>query len=173
MHDYYLFILFSDHVSEGLVLENGNAGPWAEANDFILDAELAINGFLNVAKGYFFIEPVDFSTNETTTLNNDFEQLFHYLDSIGEEHRQLVDHIKTACVEYIDHVMHPRLIRLEMIILLNAFNFRGKPMVDLFYKYNDKARVMKSPDEFSYIMAGGFMSLFYKVSYKLNTHTSF
>lgn len=141
-------------------------GPWCEANAFILESQKAINEILKFPQGKFLVRDVDFSCCETLTIDQDLLILFDVLDTIEEEHLHIVLCVKARLKEYIEKVMYPKLLALEMILVLQAYSFKGKPIIDLFYTFNENNdRVMQEPERFSFSMSGGFMSLFYKLAY--------
>ena len=60
--------------------------------------------------------------------------------------------------------MRPTLLALEIIILLNAFHLKNKPILDLFYTYDsENKRVLKDSKDFYDLIAGRFMVFYYKV----------
>lgn len=131
---------------------------------FCSEAEREINKFLKRAECLFPVKEVDFASQDTLNFNEDIDLLYETLDNVDQQHYLVAKQIKEQCVEYIANVMVPRMLQLEAIILLQAFNVRGKPIIDLFYTYKNKARVLRDPVEFCFITGGGFMSLFYKVN---------
>lgn len=141
------------------------AGPWAEANQFCQELETGINRIISRAEKFFPLSPIDFANDTTLTLNDDIEKLYHQLEMVDEDNGLMAHQIWEECERFIEKVGTPRLLTLEVIILLNAFNIKGKPIIDLFYTYDDlEQRKLRDPNEFCYIMGGGFMALFYKVS---------
>ena len=70
-------------------------------------------------------------------------------------------------LEYVDSTMQTDLYKLECIIVLNAFLLKNKPIIDIFYTYDDYGnRVLRKPKDFYRIMgASGFVAHFYKVSF--------
>lgn len=141
-----------------------NKGPWHEVNQAIIHAETFINDrLISRADELFNIRPVDLSDNASLSLNEEFEKFYSHLDMVDEDHETLAQQIKQSCEEYVKKTLVPKLLRLEMIILLQAFNIKGKPIIDLFYTFKNCVRVLREPLEFCFIMGGGFMALFYKV----------
>lgn len=136
------------------------------------EAERAINKFLKRAELVFPVPEVNFANQSTLNFNDDIDLLYQTFDNVDQQHTLLAKQIKEQCEEYIQNVMVPKMLKLEVIILLQAFNVRGKPIIDLFYTYNNKSRVMRDPVEFCFITGGGFMSLFYKVNINIQ-QTSF
>lgn len=122
-----------------------------------------LNVILKQAEGTFHLEPVDFSNPATLSITDDVDNMFKSLRCVDEHHRHLAKCIIGDCEEYLGTVMCPRLYKLEMIILLQAFILKDKPIIDVFYTFKENVRVMREPDEFCYIMSNGFMALFYKV----------
>lgn len=148
---------------------SGNSsGPINEANQLCLDSEAALNQILLRCKSSFPVDPIDFSNNRTLTLNEDVDHLFFTnLKDVPTDKKLLARQVKEECENYIESQMLPKLLKLEFIILLQAFTIKGKPIIDLFYTFNNEVRVMRDPKDFCCIMGGGFMALFYKLVYMI------
>lgn len=163
------YLLASNSSDESFKLVDDNVrkgGPWCEANTFILESQNHINEILKHALGKFIVKDIDFSCSETLTLNQDLENLFNFLDTVDQEHRNVVNYIKAQLEGYISRFMNPNLLQLEMILLLQAFHFKGKPIIDVFYDYNEKnKRVFRTAERFCGDMESAYMSLFYKLAY--------
>jgi hypothetical protein len=141
-----------------------NKGPWYEANKFCLDSESYINKKIELAKQEISLNKMDFSNTECSNLNQDFDKLYSQLDHVSEDHINVANHLRSTVKDYVNNTMIPKMLSLEIILLLQAFNVKGKPIIDLFHKFEDNKRVMREPAEFAVIVGGGFMALFYKVS---------
>ena len=157
----------SDEEKKEFILSGNNSGPWDEANKFCVNAQNDINYYLLRAKNVFHIDDVNFGDSGTISLSEDIEKLFKQLSTAEERHNNLIKLITEQCETYFKEVMIPKLYQLEMIILLQAFNLKGKPIIDVFQIFDNETqkRRMRNADEFCYVMAGagGFMALFYKV----------
>ncbi len=163
-------ILNSDKTSFEFLLsadEEEHKGPWYEANRFLLDSEIGINKLLAAVKASFPVRQVDFSNTETSNINEDMEFLFKQLDRVEEQDKNVASAISQNCKLYFKNTMIPKLFKLEIILPLHAYNLKGKPIIDLFYKFEkyngEYRRVMKDYKEFSSSIGGHFMASFYKV----------
>lgn len=139
-------------------------GPWYEASDLIFKTERDVNNLLSRAIGRFPIDNIDFSDKDHLDFNHDFKKLYRQLENVeGSMNSQMASNILSECEQYIETVFVPELLKLEMIIILNAFNLKDKPIIDVFYKYRNEERIMRDAGEFCEIMGGAFMTMYYKV----------
>ena len=129
-----------------------------------MDLEKIVNNLIDKHKGDMHVIPIDLANSETLDINQDFDRLYEQLDpnNISEDHEQQANFLISVIQDEIKKFI-PKLKQLEMILLLNAFNLKGKPIIDLFHKFENKERCMRTPEEFVHIIGGGFMALFYKV----------
>lgn len=155
----------SDESAKQFIFSGDSSGPWSQSNDVALFLQIELNKIVSRSKGTkFHIDDVDFGDSKTLSLTEDIDNLFKQLRGVDEHHRECADSIISQCETFFETVMIPRLFNLEMIILIQAFTLKGKPIIDLFYTYNENnERVLRDHVEFCYIMSGGFMALFYKV----------
>lgn len=155
--------------------EIAKRGPWYEANKFCLDLEAHVNDIIeqSTSKGTMHVTSINFGNPDTLDINQDFDILYDQLDHVDEDHKMKAKNLKANVQDEIRKLFIPKLQKLEMILLLNAFNLKGRPIIDLFHKFENKVRVMRSPEEFSNIMGGGFMALFYKVCMSYFVYTMF
>ena len=130
-----------------------------------MNLEKTVNNLIDKHKGDVHVIHINLANSETLDINQDFDSLYDQLDpkKVSQENRHQAILLKNTLQDEIKRFI-PKLEQLEMILLLNSFNLKGRPIIDLFHKFENKARVMRTPEEFVNIIGGGFMALFYKVS---------
>ena len=112
---------------------DANKGPWFEANKFCLDSATFINmKIADFNKEEIHISPVDFGNNETLDIVQDFQNVYAQLDHVSDHRIFEAELLKKQLKQYLDNTMMPKLRKLEMILLLQAFNLKGKPIIDVF-----------------------------------------
>lgn len=140
-------------------------GPWYHALLFLESTELYINRLLKRCEGHFSVRMLDFSEPMSLTLEDDFKMLFQQLQSSPQKYMIMAQNLIEEIGVYIHDVMYHAIRQLELIIVLQSFFVKGKPIIDLFYTYDDQnERVMRKPEEFYMLIGGSFMTYYYKVS---------
>ena len=127
-----------------------------------MDLQNGINTYIVQSRTTLCANEVDFSNTDTSDINQDIDILFNQLDGAGEKNKLAANFIKNQCLEFFKS-MTTKLLELEVIIVLQAFMLKDKPIIDLFYKYENQQRTMRDYTEFCLIVGGGYMALFYKV----------
>jgi hypothetical protein len=147
---------------------SGN-GPWMEAILCLQKCQEEINEILLPLRSKFPLSQVDFFENDERNISSELADIFENLQNIIKSGNQNQFLAKQAIVDlktYIKEKMVPNLLKLEIILIINAFLIKNKLIGDIFYCYDEnKRRVLRdSKDDFYHIVSGPFLSLFYKVS---------
>jgi hypothetical protein len=107
-------------------------------------------------KTKFPLPPVDFFKNEKTNISEDIGEIFNALNSVDSSNIHMAKQIEQDLKQYITKYMIPTLFSLEVILLLNAFILKSKPICDMFYCFDEvtKERKLKDPRDFYTLIAG-------------------
>ena len=113
----------------------------------------------------FPIPPVNFFEDDTKNLSSELENVFTALQNVDKTNEHMAKHIEQTLRIYIAETMLPKLLELEVIILLNAYILKSRPICDLFYCFDPltNKRVMRNSKAFYNLVAGSFMVMYYKV----------
>ena len=109
---------------------------------------------------------MNFFKDDTRNLSSELHETFCALNSVDSSSANLAKHLSLKIQKYVAEKMLPKLLQLEMIILLNAYILKGKPICDLFYCFDTESKqriVRDTKDDFYNLVAGEFMVLYYKV----------
>ena len=147
-----------------LHIDAGSRGPWYDAIIFLEDSQDNINAILKRAQQRIPIRDINFFNDPTRNITSEIEECLKCLENVNQKHEFLAKDIQREILNYVEETMRPNLLTLEMIILLNAFHLKNKPIIDIFYTYDsENKRVLKDSKDFYYLIAGRFMVFYYKV----------
>ena len=149
-----------------MLIHSEAKGPWYEAVNFLESSQFDINTICGKFSSELDVPLVNFFEDGTRNISSELEVIFSFLNSVDMTSKQHVAaHISLNLRKYIAEVMAPKLKRLEVIILLNAFMLKGKPICNLFYCFDkiSKKLVMREAKSFYNLVAGSFMVMYYKV----------
>ena len=108
---------------------------------------------------------MDFFVDDKRNMSSQIADTFTALNSVDSSNIFSAKQIAQDLQKYIQETMLPKLLKLEVILLVNAYIVKSKPICDLFYCFDElsKQRVLRDSKEFYNLIAGGFMVLYYKV----------
>ena len=108
---------------------------------------------------------MNFFSNDKRNLSNELEASFNALNCVDAKDKLHAKFITQEVQTYIADNMLPQMLRLQMILLLNAFNIKSKLICDPFYCFDTESKKLKMRDskDFYTLVAGRFMVSYYKV----------
>jgi len=114
----------------------------------------------------FPVPVVDFFKDDTRNLSKELEDIFIALNCVEKSNVNMAKHIVQELKNYIEGTMLKSLLKLQVIIILNAFMLKSKPICDLFYCFDavSKHRIMRDSKDFQSLVGGRFIVSYYKVS---------
>ena len=108
---------------------------------------------------------MNFFSNDNKNLSSELEVSFNALNCVDVKDQLQAKYIIQQVQTYIEDTMLPEVLKLQMILLINAFNLKSKLICDLFYSFDtmSKERKMRDSKDFYTLVAGRFMVSYYKV----------